>query len=390
MENKKKEIIDNNIELEKEIEKEISEIYPECILSQKCDYEINKIYKIKNWSKMLFYGKPKLLKERFLSIISKSEHSKFFEGLDYEYGINNKPKDIKKAFEIYKQQADNSTDILSMYKMYHIYRNEFNNFGFSKRNKILEKYYLFKCYSYLPKYLVDRNSLLLNRFNIPYEVKIHFFYEEDSNLTKFHKFMKHLNKYISFYKIKKDDLLLIESIILFDFKNNDNDKSKALDILKNIKENNNLEIIFKTAILNLKNGDKSENLFKILEKNNYYRSFCDYALYLLQEKNDYKKSLELLKIASQNGIIRASYLYYDIFLSNFDFSKIEINKEFKDNLIFLVELLINNISTDGIYSYFEYFFLRKLCIKHWNLKFVIVSKYNSFTKEFILNILENS
>ena len=124
----------NNIEFEKEIGKEVSEIYPDCIGSEKCDTEINKLYTIKNWSEMLFHGKKKLLKERFLNIISKSEYSKFFEGLNYEYGINNKPKNIKKAFEIYKQQADNSTDVLSMYKMYHIYRNEFINFGFSKRN----------------------------------------------------------------------------------------------------------------------------------------------------------------------------------------------------------------------------------------------------------------
>ena len=389
MKNVKNKIVINNNELEKEIEKEVSEIYPDCIGSEKCDAEINKLYIIKNWAEMLFHGKPKLLKERFLNIISKSEHSKFFEGLNYEYGINNKPKNIKKAFEIYKQQADNSTDILSMYKMYHIYRDEFNNFGFPKRNKILEKYYFFKCYSYLPKYMAERNCLLLNRFNVPFEVKVHIYYE-DSNLNKFDKLMNHLAKYISFYKIKKDDLFLIESTILFEFKNNENDKSKALDLLKNLIKEYNLEAIFKSALYISKIGDKAENFFKILEKKNYYRSFCDYALYLFQEKKDYKKSLELLKIASQNGIIRASYLYYDIFLSGIDFLRIEINKEFKDNIIFLFQLLINDISTDGIYSYFEYFFLRKLCIKHWNLKLLVDSKFNSFTKEFISNILENS
>ena len=381
-------LIIKNLEFEKEIEKEIAEIYPECIGSEKYDNELNKLYKIRNWSEMLFHGKQKLLKERFLNIISKSEHSKFIEGLDYEYGLNNKPKDTKKAFEIYKQQADNSTDILSMYKMCHIYRDEFSNFGFSKRNKILENYYLFKCYSYLPKYLIERKYLFFNRFNVPFEVKAHIFYE-DPDLNKLDKLMKHFKKYISFYNIKKDDLLIIESTLLFNFKNNDNDKSKALDLLKNIKDNN-LEAIFKSALIILKNGDNPENLFKILEKNNYYRSFCDYAIYLFLEKNDYKKSLELLKIASQNGIIQASYLFYDIFLNSIDFLKIEINKEFKDNIVFLFELLINDIATDRIYAYFEYFFLRKLCIKHWNLKLFIDNKFNSFTKEFISNLLENS
>ena len=197
MKNENKLKIIKNFELEKEIEKEISEIYPECIGSEKYDNELNELYKIRNWSEILFHGKQKLLKERFLNIFSKSEYSKFLEGLDYEYGLNNKPKDTKKAFEIYKQQADNSTDILSMYKICHIYRDEFTNFGFSKRNKILENYYLFKCYSYLPKYMIDRRSLLLNRFDISFEVKAHIFYE-DSKLNKCDKLIKHLKKYISF------------------------------------------------------------------------------------------------------------------------------------------------------------------------------------------------
>ena len=61
MKNVKNKIVINNIELEKEIEKEVSEIYPDCIGSEKCDAEINKLYIIKNWSEMLFHGKPKLL-----------------------------------------------------------------------------------------------------------------------------------------------------------------------------------------------------------------------------------------------------------------------------------------------------------------------------------------
>ena len=44
--------------------------------------------------------------------MTNSEFSKFFEALDYEYGINNKTQDIQKAFEIYKQQADITTDTL--------------------------------------------------------------------------------------------------------------------------------------------------------------------------------------------------------------------------------------------------------------------------------------
>ena len=103
-----------------QIEKEESNIYPENENSLKCDEEINKVYSISNWSEMFYYGKSDLIKNRFLEFISKSEFAQFFEALNYEYGINGQNKSITKAFSIYKEQANNSTDTLSMYKMYHI------------------------------------------------------------------------------------------------------------------------------------------------------------------------------------------------------------------------------------------------------------------------------
>ena len=59
------------------IEKEKLEIYPEDEDAEKCDKEVNELYKIKNWSDLFYYGKPKLIKDRFLKVVLKSEHSKF-------------------------------------------------------------------------------------------------------------------------------------------------------------------------------------------------------------------------------------------------------------------------------------------------------------------------
>jgi hypothetical protein len=210
---------------------------------------------------------------------------------------------------------------------------------------------------------------------------MNLFYE-DRELKKFDKFIKHLNKYNNYYKIKIDDLLLVEAMISFQFKNNHLDKAKALEILKNLISKENLEAIYKTGIIILKDGVQVEKLFEILENKNYYRSFCDYAIYLYQVKKDNKKALKILQKAILNGVLRANYLFYDIFLNSIDFSKIEINKEFKDSLLFIFNLLINDISTDGLYSYFEYFYLRKLCIKHWGLKSFIDNHLSPYTKEF--------
>ena len=372
-----------------EMEKEIAEIYPISEESEKCDTEINKLYQIKSWSEIFYKGKTKLMEKRFLDLISKSEYSKFFEGLDYEYGLNNKPKNVKLSFEIYKEQADNNTDVLSMYKMYHIYKNEFKNFGLTERNKILEKFYLFKCFSYLPKYLMERRAFLLNKFNIPLEVAMNIFYE-DNNLNKFEKMINHIYKYNNYYKIKKSALQLIKSVVIFEFKDNNLEKVMALESLKELIEANNLEAIFKVAALIIKNGNKVEKFFELLEQNNYHRCFCDYALYLFNEKNDYKKALEILKKAIDNGILRANYLYYDIFLNSIDFTKIIINDEFKNNLKILFNVLINDIVTDGVYSYFEYFYLRKIIIKHWNLKKFVDENFNEFTKDFIKILIDNS
>ena len=372
-----------------EILKKQKSIYPTCIESIKYDQKVDNLYKIENWSEMFYGSKTELVKERFLKIISISEYSKFFEGLDYEYGTNGKPQDIQKAFEIYKQQADNSTDTLSMYKMYHIYRNEFKKFNFSERNKVLERFYLFKCFTYLSNQELERYSFLLNRFQIILELKMYIFYE-DKDLQKFDNLINHLCEYYDYYKIKKDELLLIDAVISFEYKNNNNDRALASEKLKKLLDKK-LEAKYKLQIFDLKYNDKSEKLFEELEHENYYRSFCDYAVYLYMEKKDYKKSLELLKKAISKGIIRANYLYYDIFLNNcFDFSKIEINQKFKDDLLFLFNRLIDDIATDGIYSYFEFFFLRKLCIKHWNLKSFIESNIDSFTKDFMKMLLDNT
>ena len=372
-----------------EIEKEEQNIYCEGNRAKLSDEKIDEFCKIKNWSELFYHGKTELMKKRFLNIISKSEYSNFFEGLNYEYGINEKPKDLNMAFKIYKEQADNSTDALSMFKMYHIYKNEHNNFGLKKRNRILEMYYLFKCYSYLPKDKMESYSFFFNKFYIYKIIKIHFLYE-DNNQNKFTKLIKHLNKYNDYYNIKKNDLLLIESIIIYNFKNNENEKAKSIESLKLLSKENNLESIYILATLEDKDKDEPEKYFILLEKNNYYRSFCDYAIYLLKEKNNLKKALELLTIAIKNSILKANYLYYDFFWRNFDFSKIEINKEFKDNIIYIFNLLINDICLDSVYSYFEYFFLRKLWVKHWNLKSFIDDNFIDYTKDFIKVIMGNT
>ena len=154
------------------------------------------------------------MKERFLKVVSKSKYANFFKALDYEYGINGKPLDLKKAFEMYKISAEENYDNLSMYKLYHIYKNEFKKFGLQRRNKILEKYYLFKSYSFESKEEMDCKMYycLMNKFRINMEMKIYIVFE-DKEMKKFEKLIEHLLNYADFYKIKIYDILVVEYLI---------------------------------------------------------------------------------------------------------------------------------------------------------------------------------
>jgi len=228
----------------------------------------------------------------------------------------------------------------------------------------------------------------MNRFNVAFEVKVNLFYE-DKKVEKFTKLIEHLKKYADYYKININDLLLIEPAIILEF--NNYNRKRAVDLLQKLLLKDNLEAIYKLGVYIFQNDDhQSENLFELLRAKNYYKSYCDYAIFLYQKKKDSKKALEVLKEAIDNGILRANYLYYDIFLDSFDFSEKEKDEKFKEDLLFLFNLLINDIATDGIYSFFEYFYLRKLCIKHWNLKDFINNNFLPYTHDFAKILIENT
>ena len=368
-----------------EIEKEASNIYPECQGSKKVDEEIAKAYSISNWSDMFYYGKSDLMKKRFLDFISKSEFKSFFVALNYEYGINNYPLDIQKAFTIYKNNANKNNDRFSMYKMYHIYKNEYRKFGLKNRNKVLEKFYLFKCASFSTRQENKGYTLLLNRFHIMAELNINLLYE-DIDFVKLGKLLRHLKKYSNYYGINPDDICLIEAFFTGVIKN---EKNAAKIILEPLIIKGNFQAFYQ-IILMLNDKIYIEGMFKLLEKAKFYRAYCDYALFLFKEMKNTKKALEILKEAMQNGIIRANYLYYDIVLNSVDFSKNKDNENFKKELLDLFNILINSICLDDAFCFFEFFYLRKLCIKHFNLKDFVDKNFSEYLQSFINILIQNS
>ena len=381
-----------------DIIKEGESIYPNLDEAEKKSFENNKI---NNWLDIFYNIKKEKSIQKFNELVPKSEHKKFFEGLNYEYGINNKTQDVKKAFEIYKDGADNDIDTMCMYKLYHIYKNEFIKFNIQKQNRILEKFYLFKTFSFLNNNQLQRNSFLCNKFDIVLEVVFQFD-QEDSNFQKFNKFLPYLKKYYKELNLNMKDITIIEAVFTYKFggEQNANVAIKYLlslipeEKINSITEKCDLEIYYKVACFSYtqKNYSLADSYFKYLINANYYRAFPDYAIYLYEQLDEGNKALVISKIALDNGIYIANNIHYNIFFTLFNFAQLD-NKDDEKLINFLkaqIDLLINNFVLDDIHAYYEFFYLMKLLKKY---KFDnLINEYSLYIKEFseyIINITSN-
>ena len=363
-------------------------LYP---INENCDLRLDNIYTIDNWSEVFYHVKKGKMLERFIYLTQHSEYSEFFKGMNYEYGINNCEKDLGKAFNIYKSAADNSTDTLAMFRMYHIYKKDFEKFNINERQRILEKFYLFKCFSYLRFPIMERNQSLFNRFDIKKEVLIHF-EEEDNDMNIFPEYIEHLRKYFYLYNINKNDIDFIECIINIQIVYLDEmNIYDELTKLNDMANETNLEITYKYICLNnLLSDETKEEEFKKLYEKEYYRSYVDYALFL-NTKNRGIEALKILSEARNNGILSAGFLYFDIYLDTCDFGllmKDAYNFSPTCELYNLFLILIDDINIESIFSFYEYFYFSYICIKHYNLGNMLDIYFFEYTKN-IVNLLIN-
>ena len=380
---------------EKEIFEQGKKIYP---INNDCDERLDDNYQIENWYETFYHLKKGKLYQRFVEITKKSCYSKFFLGLDYEYGVNGKKKDLNKAFKTYIDAAENNNDTFAMFRLYHLFKKDYLKFNKNYRDRILEKYYLFKCFSYLRYQEMERELNLCNRYDIKLEVIIHF-EEEDINRNKFRKFIEFLKKYYSYYNIKKSDVEFIEIIINIKIIYEDEmdiylEIAKLSDLINNKENKDILEYEYKYAYVNkLLIDEEKEAIFKKLYDLKYYKSYIDYSLFLYS-KNRNIEALKILSEARNNGILSAGFLYFDIYLdtyNNFDDLMIKAKNEFNKSceLYNLIQILIDDINIESIYSFYEFIFLRKICFKHYNLGNLINIYFYDYTKDiidFLINI----
>ena len=361
-------------------------IYP---IKEDADKKCLEENKIENWAECFYNIKEGIFRKRYIELMSKTENNKFFEALNYEYGINDYPLDLNKAFKIYKTAADTSNDTLSMFRLYRIYKNEYKKFNLF-RNTVLEKYYLYKSCAYLTTQELNGDYFLKKRFNVVNEMVVHFNIE-DPNTKLFDKFFKHLKKNYNIYNLKLDDLTLIQSVIKYIITEEEDEKVKSKRHLINLSLKNNIEATYKLVSLNednLKNIKQMEFLYE----NKYYRSYLDYALYL-NNNGDKIKAMNVLKTAIKQGYYYFSLHYFDIFFEVNDFEDIMKSSKNKNEFLFIIGCMIDNLIADGIYSFFEFIYISHVCTKHFNFQKELKEFFFEYTKEmvnFLIKITDGS
>ena len=215
---------------------------------------------------------------------------------------------MEKAFDLYKAAADSTTDTLSMYRLYHIYKKDFKKFNLEKRSHVLEKFYIMKCFAYLTAY--EKQKKLFRRFDIGNEIGTLLIDENNIFYSWYSEYFEFLMENYSYYNINKDDIFLIEAVMYYYFEKKDSSMTDIMDnkILDLIKKSN------PHAMYNLASfycGETEYNkYYEQLYAMNYYRSFDSYAKIIADEEKDINKALTILKKSISNGYIDHIKIYF--------------------------------------------------------------------------------
>ena len=167
------------------VEEELRNMFPfdDTIHSQLLDRNV-----VLNLENVFFRWKTPFLKQRMQYIMDKSPYKTFYEGLKYELGYCGVTANKEIAYQIYKDGADNANDVFCMYRLYVIHLRDYNKFNMF-RDRIQEKWYLFKCVAYSESAIIDKAGYLFQKIDPIYEAELHFALE-DSKGEKFDRMLQ--------------------------------------------------------------------------------------------------------------------------------------------------------------------------------------------------------
>lgn len=304
----------------------------------------------------------------------------FLQGLRYEYGIEIEI-DLQKALEYYTLGSEEN-DSYALYRLYTIHRIESIKFNINNRNKQFEMYYLFKSMAFSDSAIFFNNDTIYN-MDIVYEIAVHLDVD-DPQLDKTNQLFIYMKP-----KIKsEEELRFVEAMVLIKFNTTEDDLTIGISILHDLADNSKyLEAAYKLACMYSKSLDKyikqkdsteADKYFQICYKNKYFKSYNDYGVFLFNE-NRLDEAYTILKEGYEQGNHRCIFLFYDLFMSKFEFKECEIKK-----LVDILDLILIDILTGNVFSIFEYFYVRKTLKKHFN-----ITNLDPKYEEEIINTINN-
>lgn len=299
------------------------------------------VEKLKGYAKQLDYKRiffehlGPTLNKLFINKKDKVILKHFLEAAQYEYGFFNKKINLQEAFKLYKKYAD-QRDTLCMYKMHLIYLCEYEKFNVNL-NRVLEKIYLLKCFSYFPNYFFDWRLKLFEKIDVVMEIA-QVLDLEDNDLEKHKLFFDLLYSQKEKYNLSENDINLMKGVFSCIFlKDNENKEMNLMSfsILNSVTPKGELDyayyhaknkcIYFRTELdlESLMTEEEVENFYKEVENKKIYEIYGDYGNYLIEK---YDKSnpeiIRLLTISSENGDLFSSFRAYQSLIDFYDFDEI--------------------------------------------------------------------
>lgn len=332
-----------------------------------------------DWETVFFKWKTPFLRQRMQYIMSKSPYKLFYEGLKYEFGQGGVTANKEKAYQIYKDGADNANDVFCMYRLYVIHLRDYNKFNMF-RDRIQEKWYLFKCVAYSESAIIDKSDYLFQRIDPIYEAELHFALE-DSKGEKFDRMLQLLTKYPK-YNFRKRDIILMRFCFhyVFNWLDQDNllQEAEQLCFVNNSQGLNILAYISKKLFYDKRLFELYINE-AIRQGNN--NASLDYSKYLFEESLQKEKAIEVA-LKGSNTNYKCGRLYCTLLAYTIDYEKLKDDQLLQSTVVTSMEYLINCLVIDDIYAAFEFFHLLKILIKHYGLERNLKERYKEFINEF--------
>ena len=358
------------------------------------------------WKLYLFKGLKGNLRKRLDEMISHSEYELFFTALRLEYGYNT-PRNLDQAFQIYKETSmANSTNYLSMARLYEIYRTQDEKFKSKiKNDKNLELIYLFKSFAYLPLSVLRLNSSHnIFPFDLAYIVAS---FLDNNNLKDTKKISRYIDELMNSGKyneiLSQNDCNLIKGFIeaFFGYQYEENNVNSinlllALSLEGYLEASAKLIYIYyeKLDQLNKKNENqinqieslktKIYDLFLSLEKEKYYKIYAQYGLFLYHEMRMFDKALEIFKEGYDRHQYDCSLYYFHAFTKSKNQVIYEQNNFDSEKFINIFQCLIDAFIFGKYHSLYNMFDYLHIIGKKYNLMAQLSNKYMKYLNEIAL------